>query len=77
MLIEKSGRPEYVYTMNEQGDIIEAVYPLCTVCKKRAPLVEIYELSGSQLLWSCLLLCSMPILAWLPFCLNRCNDKRL
>lgn len=39
MLIEKSGRPEYVYTMNEQGDIIEAVYPLCTVCKKRTPLV--------------------------------------
>ena len=62
---------------NNDFYLINKIIPKCRECEKRAPLVEMYEVSGTQIFWGCLLMCSLPCICWLPFCVGRCEDRRM
>jgi hypothetical protein len=65
------------YSGQDTAYMIDMDLPYCSHCKRRAQLIEIREMSGAQIFWGCLLLCIAPCICWLPFCLSRCDDKRL
>jgi hypothetical protein len=56
---------------------IDRIFPQCMFCRQRASLVEVREVSGAQIFWGCILMCSAPCLCWMPFCVSRCDDRRL